>query len=137
MALQVLMNCPVNRELSTQMRLSRSGFANAVTAKGGTARVVQTGVWDGTFERLKRWNYTIKRIRCRIGKISGPWKKGCGLRRMRWRGFAKSGTSSAPYRHGRPGCEIDFEKAEWVIPAERMKMRRTHRMPLAPNQLRS
>jgi integrase len=27
--------------------------------------------------------------------------------------------------------EFDFDKAEWVIPAEKMKMRRPHRVPLA------
>lgn len=31
--------------------------------------------------------------------------------------------------------EIDFEKAEWVIPAERMKMGRPHVVPLAPQVL--
>ena len=31
--------------------------------------------------------------------------------------------------------EFDFEKAIWSIPAERMKMRRPHRVPLAPQTL--
>jgi integrase len=31
--------------------------------------------------------------------------------------------------------EFDFEKAEWVIPAEKMKMRRPHRVPLAAQVL--
>lgn len=31
--------------------------------------------------------------------------------------------------------EIDFEKAEWRIPAERMKMRRSHIVPLSPQAL--
>jgi integrase len=29
-------------------------------------------------------------------------------------------------------CEIDLDKAEWLIPAERMKMRRPHLVPLSP-----
>ena len=32
-------------------------------------------------------------------------------------------------------AEIDLEKAEWTIPAERMKMRRMHRVPLAPQSI--
>jgi integrase len=36
---------------------------------------------------------------------------------------------------GAKWSEFDFEKAIWVIPAERMKMRRPHRIPLAPQAL--
>ena len=32
----------------------------------------------------------IQRIRSRIEKIFGTWKRSCGLRRMRWRGIAKA-----------------------------------------------
>jgi integrase len=45
----------------------------------------------------------------------------------------------APYLFVRPGelrsmewSEINFERAEWLIPAEKMKMRRPHLVPLAP-----
>jgi integrase len=31
--------------------------------------------------------------------------------------------------------EVDFQKAEWIIPAEKMKMRRLHRVPLARQTL--
>ncbi len=31
--------------------------------------------------------------------------------------------------------EIDFDKAEWLIPAERMKMRRPHMVPLSRQAL--
>jgi integrase len=27
--------------------------------------------------------------------------------------------------------ELDFDKAEWIIPAQKMKMRRPHRVPLS------
>ena len=70
-------------------------FAAAVHARGGTARVVQTGIWvhkdDMTAQdRLREWNSSIHRVRCRIEKIFGTWKRSYGLRRMRWRGLAKA-----------------------------------------------
>ena len=69
-------------------------FAAAVHAKGGTPRVVATGLWARSAEdaarRLKAWNGPIHRIRCRIEKIFGTWKRSYGLRRMRWRGLAKA-----------------------------------------------
>ena len=69
-------------------------FAAAVQAKGGFPRVVQTSVWgrvgDDSLRNLKSWNYGVQRIRCRIEKIFGTWKRSYGLRRMRWRGLAKA-----------------------------------------------
>jgi IS5 family transposase len=70
-------------------------FAAAVRARGGTPRVVQLGIWahrdDRTAEqRLREWNNGVHRIRCRIEKIFGTWKRSYGLRRMRWRGLAKA-----------------------------------------------
>ena len=44
-----------------------------------------------TLARLKAWNEPIHRIRSRIEKIFGTWKRSYGLRRMRWRGLAKAG----------------------------------------------
>jgi IS5 family transposase len=41
--------------------------------------------------RLEAWNRPIHRIRGRIEKIFGTWKRSYGLRRMRWRGLAKAG----------------------------------------------
>nr|WP_181378097.1 transposase [Pseudoroseomonas aestuarii] len=41
-----------------------------------------------TLRNLRRWNYTIQRIRCRIEKIFGTCKRSYGLRRIRWRGLA-------------------------------------------------
>ncbi len=35
-------------------------------------------------------NGSIHRIRARIEKIFGTWKRSYGLRRMRWRGLAKA-----------------------------------------------
>ena len=66
----------------------------AVAARGGTPRIVQTGMWgrpgDDTLRKLRSWNYAIQRVRCRIEKIFGTWKRSYGLRRMRWRGLVKA-----------------------------------------------
>lgn len=70
-------------------------FADAVRAKGGMPRIVATGMWgrDETEirARLEAYNQPIHRIRARIEKIFGTWKRSYGLRRMRWRGLAKAG----------------------------------------------
>lgn len=70
-------------------------FGDAVRAKGGTPRIVATGMWgqdeSKTQARLEAWNQPIHRIRGRIEKIFGTWKRSYGLRRMRWRGLAKAG----------------------------------------------
>ena len=70
-------------------------FGDAVRAKGGTPRIVATGMWGRdeaeTLARLDAWNQPIHRIRGRIEKIFGTWKRSYGLRRMRWRGLAKAG----------------------------------------------
>jgi IS5 family transposase len=69
-------------------------FGDAVRAKGGTLRIVATGMWGraeaGTLARLDAWNQPIHRIRGRIEKIFGTWKRCYGLRRMRWRGLANA-----------------------------------------------
>lgn len=69
-------------------------FADAVRAKGGTPRIVATGMWgrdeQETLACLAAWNQPIHRIRGRIEKIFGTWKRSYGLRRMRWRGLAKA-----------------------------------------------
>lgn len=69
-------------------------FDDAVRAKGGTPRVVATGLWgrdeSETLARLDAWNRPIHRIRGRIEKIFGTWKRSYGLRRMRWSGLAKA-----------------------------------------------
>jgi IS5 family transposase len=69
-------------------------FGDAVRARGGTPRIVATGMWGRdeaeTLARLAAWNQPIHRIRGRIEKIFGTWKRSYGLRRMRWRGLAKA-----------------------------------------------
>lgn len=71
-----------------------SHFGGAVRARGGTPRVVATGMWGRdereTLARLDAWNQPIHRVRARIEKIFGTWKRCYGLRRMRWRGLAKA-----------------------------------------------
>lgn len=69
-----------------------SHFREAVRARGGTPRVVATGVWARDEAEaqawLEAWNQPIHRVRGRIEKIFGTWKRSYGLRRMRWRGLA-------------------------------------------------
>ncbi len=71
-----------------------SHFRDAVRAKGGIPRIVATGMWGRdeheTLAKLKAWNQPIHRVRGRIEKIFGTWKRSYGLRRMRWRGIAKA-----------------------------------------------
>jgi IS5 family transposase len=55
------------------------------------ATVMWGGPGDDTERKLRRWNYAIQRVRCRIEKIFGTWKRSYGLRLMRWRGLAKAG----------------------------------------------
>lgn len=69
-------------------------FGDAVRARGGTPCIVATGMWGRdeaeTRARLQAWNQPIHRVRARIEKIFGTWKRSYGLRRMRWRGLAKA-----------------------------------------------
>jgi IS5 family transposase len=69
-------------------------FAEAVRARGGTPRIVATGMWGSdeaeTLARLDAWKQPIHRIRGRVEKIFGTWKRSYGLRRMRWRGLANA-----------------------------------------------
>jgi IS5 family transposase len=69
-------------------------FFDAVLAKGGTPRIVATGMWGRdeaeTLRKLHEWYQPIHRVRARIEKIFGTWKRCYGLRRMRWRGLAKA-----------------------------------------------
>lgn len=71
-----------------------SRFADAVRAKGGRPAVAATGYWarEGDVEAARRFAEAmgaIHRVRGRIEKIFGTWKRSYGLRRMRWRGLAK------------------------------------------------
>lgn len=71
-----------------------SHFGDAVRAKGGTPHVVATAMWGRdekeTLARLDAWNAPIHRVRARIEKIFGTWKRSYGLSRMRWRGLARA-----------------------------------------------
>lgn len=71
-----------------------SHFGNAIRAKGGVPRIVATSVWARSEREaqawLDAWNQPIHRVRGRIEKIFGTWKRSYGLRRMRWRGLAKA-----------------------------------------------
>jgi IS5 family transposase len=65
----------------------------AIRSRGGTPRVVHTHTWGGpeALARLEAHNAAVRRVRCRIEKVFGTWKRSYGLRRMRWLGLAKAG----------------------------------------------
>ena len=69
-------------------------FEAAVRARGGVPRVAVTSMWGQdeteTLARMEAWNAPIQRVRARIEKIFGTWKRCYGLRRMRWRGLARA-----------------------------------------------
>ena len=69
-------------------------FRAAVEEKGGVARVVQVGVWardEATAQQmLRKINQPIHKVRCRIEKIFGTWKRSYGMRTMAHRGLAKA-----------------------------------------------
>lgn len=70
-------------------------FGAAIRAKDGIPRIIATGMWGKdmrtTLSRLAAYNRPIHRVRGRIEKIFGTWKRSYGLRRMRWCGLAKAG----------------------------------------------
>jgi IS5 family transposase len=75
-----------------------SAFAGArpegvIRAQGGVPRVVHTSTWGGpdALARLEAHNANVRRVRARIEKVFGTWKRCYGLRRMRWLGLAKAG----------------------------------------------
>jgi IS5 family transposase len=66
-----------------------------IRAAGGRACLPGRGVWairgdDTALAHLEIWNEQVGRVRSRIEKIFGTWKRSYGLRRMRWRGLAKA-----------------------------------------------
>ncbi len=64
-----------------------------IRARGGIPWTVGTGTWGGAeaLARLRAHNAAVRRVRCRIEKVFGTWKRSYGLRRMRWLGLAKAG----------------------------------------------
>jgi IS5 family transposase len=68
-------------------------FGDAVKARGGVTRIAATSMWGRdeveTLARLDAWNRPIHRVRARVEKIFGTWKRSYGLRRMRWPGLLK------------------------------------------------
>jgi transposase, IS5 family len=66
-----------------------------IRAAGGQPRLPGRGVWaaagdSAALARLEAWNEQVGRVRRRIEKVFGTWKRSYGLRRMRWRGLAKA-----------------------------------------------
>lgn len=72
-----------------------SCFADAVHARGGVVRVAATHYWgregdEAAAAAFAASDKAIQRVRSRIEKIFGTWKRTYGLRRMRWRGIANA-----------------------------------------------
>ena len=44
--------------------------------------------------KVRQTHWSVNRVRCRIEKIFGTWKRSYGLRRMRWQGIAKGHPAS-------------------------------------------
>ena len=69
-------------------------FGQAVADRGGRARVVATHVWARSDEdaplKLKAHNGPIHKVRGRIEKIFGTWKRSWGLREVPHIGLAKA-----------------------------------------------
>ena len=89
-----LLTVPNPGEVFADSAYRGSHFRDAVRAKAGVPRIVATSVWAKTDKEaqawLRQWNQPIHRVRGRIEKIFGTWKRCYGLRRMRWRGLAKA-----------------------------------------------
>jgi transposase, IS5 family len=65
-----------------------------IVGRGGRSCTVWTGIWGcgpEALTRLQAHNAAVRRVRCRIEKVFGTWKRSYGLRRMRWLGLAKAG----------------------------------------------
>jgi transposase, IS5 family len=65
-----------------------------IIGRGGRPRTAWTGIWGRRPEalaRLEAHNAAVRRVRCRIEKVFGTWKRSYGLRRLRWLGLAKAG----------------------------------------------
>ena len=62
----------------------------AIEAKGGTARLLRKGHRWLPAKKLESHNRPLRKIRARIEKIFGTWKRSYHLRAMRWIGLAKA-----------------------------------------------
>lgn len=74
----------INLQLKTQAIKVKNGTLIDATIIGSASKS------EETLRRLKAWNRSIHRVRGRIEKIFGTWKRSHGLRRMRYRGLAKA-----------------------------------------------
>ena len=65
-----------------------------IIGRGGRPRTVWAGIrgrGPEALARLEAHNAAVRRVRCRVEKVFGTWKRSYGLRRMRWIGLAKAG----------------------------------------------
>jgi IS5 family transposase len=61
------------------------------TCRLSTQLVATTEIEEDPLAQLRAHNAAVRRVRCRIEKAFGTWKRSYGLRRMRWLGLAKAG----------------------------------------------
>lgn len=82
-------------EVYADLAYASAANEKEIRAAGGRPCLPGRAVWaasgDGAaLARLEAWNEQVGRVRRRIEKIFGTWKRSYGLRRMRWRGLAKA-----------------------------------------------
>lgn len=82
-------------EVYADLAYASAANEQEIRAAGGQPCLPGRGVWaaagDGAaLVRLETWNAQVGRVRRRIEKIFGTWKRSYGLRRMRWRGLARA-----------------------------------------------
>jgi len=77
------------------MGYDSAASCRAVCKAGGVPMIAQRGAWGAeggaAMARLRDHNDAVARVRCRVEKVFGPWKRSYGLRRMRWLELAKAG----------------------------------------------
>jgi transposase, IS5 family len=85
---------PTIQGTCSPIALSRRVFRRCRSGQARQATHRLTAMWGRdereTLARLDAWNAPIDRVRARIEKLFGTWKRCYGLRRMRWRGLAKA-----------------------------------------------
>lgn len=62
----------------------------AIEAAGGQPRLARKGHRRLSPASLEAGNRPINRVRARVEKVFGTWKRSWGLRRIRWIGFARA-----------------------------------------------
>src|SRR3712207_8552082 len=92
-------------------------FPYTTLFRSGRPRTVWTAIWGRgpeALERLEAHNAAVRRVRCRIEKVFGTWKRSYGLRRMRWIGRSEEHTSELQSRQYLV-CRLLLEKKKEIF----------------------